>query len=600
MYSRRYEEIKTIVKGFPVNKLIFWIGAGIDKDTPTMLPLGNEFTIDILERACGKDIAHKILEQWKISKENINSLVNLEINDYPRLETVLDIIKNFESKLSVDNSVLEGLKSFSEAPPNNNHYILAKLLHNGANIVTTNYDACISKAYNELYKDTYTLQLKQSNNIWIYESSYENAGKVYHIHGVAQCIDNIGATLSIVKNPIAKEFDKKMNEWIQNNSCFLYLGYGGVDTLDVTPYLCSLTRSKVSLGVYIRHSNNLGEKELVQERVNEKNLLSCFDKQYILYYNTYEFLSIFQDEKLSLLETPSYEWKKMYSVYSREYTSELKMLCTLGVLDKLNLNPAPILGINWPKYFKDNNTSQVDKWYLGNYGFRNCIRSNDKKNAKWFTNMQESSELLDSDIRAMKHLPFMLHIREWYTTKKLINSFQVSSFKEDGINWHISTPINRTVFFYLSIISQCPFGMNYVIRCLRKEALHIIELLEKIVNAGPLYILDINQMGVAYVDLGILELIFNKNCDKAWNYINLAQQTYVEVSSISGIINSLLFQIFYYEFEYWHNIKQNKKQILILYKQVKQLIIKEQYTGKYKSFLDIIIGIAKKIGIKMK
>lgn len=139
------EEMIYKIKSYPINKLVFWVGAGIDKDAPTGLPLGDELTNDILERVCGERLRNQILQEWKESRDRINEIINEDhhVDEYPRLETILEAVRIFENNLTVNNTVMEGLKSFADASPNRNHYMLAEMLHQGANIVTTNYDRCI-------------------------------------------------------------------------------------------------------------------------------------------------------------------------------------------------------------------------------------------------------------------------------------------------------------------------------------------------------------------------------------------------------------------------------------------------------------------------
>lgn len=55
------EEIICMIKKYPINKLVFWVGAGIDRDSPTELPLGYELTVEILERTCGKELSGRII-----------------------------------------------------------------------------------------------------------------------------------------------------------------------------------------------------------------------------------------------------------------------------------------------------------------------------------------------------------------------------------------------------------------------------------------------------------------------------------------------------------------------------------------------------------
>ena len=50
-------------------------------------------------------------------------------------------------------------------------------------------------------------------------------------------------------------FDIKMTEWVRNGKLFIFLGYGGVDSLDITPYLESKKSVSKSVALYVRHAS---------------------------------------------------------------------------------------------------------------------------------------------------------------------------------------------------------------------------------------------------------------------------------------------------------------------------------------------------------
>ena len=53
MKSVFFNEIDNLLKSFNPNKIVFWVGAGIDADAPTCLPIGNQLTEYVLELSCG-------------------------------------------------------------------------------------------------------------------------------------------------------------------------------------------------------------------------------------------------------------------------------------------------------------------------------------------------------------------------------------------------------------------------------------------------------------------------------------------------------------------------------------------------------------------
>lgn len=115
-------------------------------------------------------------------------------------------------------------------------------------------------------------------------------------------------------------------------------------------------------------------------------------------------------------------------------------------------------------------------------------------------------------------------------------------------------------------------------------------------ESGSLFFLDTRQMYVGYINCAFLELFFNQNYDKAKNYIYKARYNYSEINNISGIINSFLFKIVYYEFLYFNNANQiYKTKIKENIDKVRQIIKIEGYENKYNSFIYITEGLANKI-----
>lgn len=605
MYEKIFEKLLIHIRNLPINKLVFWIGAGIDADKPTALPLGNGLMIEILKLACGSDVQEKLLKAWKINSLAISQITNGKINisEYPRLETILEAIHSFEDNLLKPGTVIGGLQSFQDALPNQNHYILATMLHMGANIVTTNYDACISKAYQNLYGERgFYLSLKyDGEGLYTYQSDHEGAGMVYHIHGVAQSILDIGATLSKVKNPITKRFDNLICNWINNDNCFIFLGYGGVDAFDVNPYFKSKSKFKKSLGIYIRHNMSYDDKEddIIQGNDKESNLINCFSKSFVLYTNTNKFLNLFS--KVSNTNESIYEWKNNFNKYCTFYDDEMKELCILSILNILGLDPQNVLEEKWSsKYINYIDKRIVNNWYLGYYGFNICIRCGENKLAKQFVSILPKGPLLEIDKRANKENFFYV-----LSDLKFINSakerLEECIIEDKLIDWNVSTPLNRSIYYIIKFIQQSPLNLNICIKIMNKKAIEIKKLLEQVIEKGFLNVLDINQMNVAYIDLGVIEQIFYKNSKKAKAYFDLALNNYSEVCSVSGIINVLIYQAICYEFEYYENNNpEYENEVIYIYNQINNIVAHTNYWEKYKKMLKIIENLGIKMGIYVK
>ena len=164
----------------------------------------------------------------------------------------------------------------------------------------------------------------------------------------------------------------------------------------------------------------------------------------------------------------------------------------------------------------------------------------------------EKGELLQSDIHVTKNflMSYISDRKYWKKTK--LNFYEVLRNK-DVIDWNISTPLNRETQFILYVFVLWPFNENYILKIWRRKGLELIKIIQKLISAGPVYLLEINQLNVAYIDLAILEMVFNQNYVKAWDNINKARYNYMEISSISGIINTFFYEIIYYEIKLLRN-----------------------------------------------
>lgn len=129
---KRLKDLKKDLSKIPPNKIVFWIGAGMDFGGPTCLPLGYGLTDFVLQLTCGDKVA-KIIERWKENCELIKSVVDeeLEMFERPRLETIIEVVREFETHQIKKQSVIQGLSCFSskEFLYNNEHYLLAQYLH---------------------------------------------------------------------------------------------------------------------------------------------------------------------------------------------------------------------------------------------------------------------------------------------------------------------------------------------------------------------------------------------------------------------------------------------------------------------------------------
>ena len=97
--------IKTI-KTMDPQKIVFWLGAGVDYNYPTGLPLAKSLMESLLQYSCGS--------YYEDLKQHIER--NFQ-NGIPRMETIISEIKLFEGELKRPTNILQGFSAFLEECP---------------------------------------------------------------------------------------------------------------------------------------------------------------------------------------------------------------------------------------------------------------------------------------------------------------------------------------------------------------------------------------------------------------------------------------------------------------------------------------------------
>lgn len=598
LYDGSYKKIVEMLEQYPIEKMVFWVGAGIDADAPSGLPLGDKLMQKMLEDACGVNIKNNIINCWKQTSARLRDIDNeVPVMSSPRLEVILEGISNFENHLLIPNhSIINGLKSFQDVPPNESHYILAELLHKGVNIITTNYENCIATAYNRLFGGQgYTLKLQpKEENLYTFKSNFSKAGKIYYIHGIAYDLKEIGATLSVVKNPLSGVLTKIMEDWFANDYCFIFMGYGAGDALDVNPYFKHHAKLEKSTGIFIRHNMKRNECRKSQCNPNEKALLQCFRQGVVLHYNTQEFLKKYG--KYENILKSSYRWEEEYNKYKKAYSQKMQSLCALSICYALSLDPQKIIGYTWREILLDHESEKiVDNWYLGYFGFQNAVRANDRLGKIISLKRLKKSRLLYMDIAATKKNTILI-LLEWMLNKKMLSTLETHIENDEIITWEVSTPLNHFIFSTLKIIQILPLPIGTTRELLKHQANKIISLWEKVISKGTRALLEYNQLNVALVGLGLFEQIFNKKSEIGQNLNTNAKENYLEVNSITGIINTLIYRcigdmITYYDTQNVCFLKTAN----VNYSTAWKLVVAENLEYKYRVYFRMIKKLRKKI-----
>ncbi len=591
----KLEDVVSVLNGIKLENIVFWIGAGIDCDGCTGLPLGGELTQFILREACGEEGAKNIMKTWKSRKENMGKFLRggSIIEDLPRLETIIEAVRHYESEQLKHISLIEGLRSFSVRFHHYNlsHHILAKCLYSGANIVTTNYGDFICQAYKDMYGQE-SIRL-ENNELYTY-SNNKNDAKIYHIHGISEDIFTIGASLSKVKNKLPDSFKRKVREWFENKY-IIFLGYGGVDNLDVNPMLLSLREDNVGKVIYVKHS---GDDNIAEINTNERRLVTYFDKKIICPCNTREFLNYFFDhEDLNFNDTEkSVDWKKIFFETAGVFDSDMQMACLLVVSYYLGIPYSQIYsGKDW--YRRCLRLKNVSDWCKHYYIFLNSVSEDNsfikKKEGKYLAK-KYSSGLMKSDIYAANGK--LKQATEEININKVEKNVNEIILNRGIIQWDNLTYVNRMIQFlsteYLKIVLKSK--RNFFLQREKEQIEKCCVILKKIVDEGYDIVLEVNQINTAYRSLAICYAFLENERKLIFKYLDKALFNYADVSSIDGIIGVYIYRTVSNLILYTKNYKlQLLENAITNFEMVKNYVfairMKKYYKTIYKLELLIIV-----------
>lgn len=552
--------VNNILNAFPINKLIFWIGAGIDFNAPTSLPLGNGLTDMILKLSCG-DKFYTFLDIWASISKYMIEITNNEvfISSRPRLETIIEAVREFEEHQLKKELIINGLMTFSSSyfHPNYEHYILAYLLNQGANIVTTNYGDFIYSAYKEQFGEDKIHHIENDLHIYKAENTWESS--IFHIHGISEDLNTIGANLSNVKNRLPKSFIKKFENWINNDFCFIFLGYSGLDTLDVNPFFTSQKENQNnSTGIYIRHSQVI-DKNLHNISNNEKNLLYPFKYKYICPCITGEFLRCFKE----LNNVVSYDinktnWKEIFCRYATAYSQEYSNAFLLGLCYRLGINITSFFSMEeWIN--KTTNAENIDSWYKNYYALENATIIGDDKT------IENKGKYLKSknDTLAELHYYYSLgNIEKVIEKSSSIIDLRIQveeHFKLNKvIDWTISTQLNRHVDYLVNKILDSADSFVESIKIVQHMDVlgDLIVCFEYIIQEGYDAVLEVNQINTAYRSLALCQA-FNNMIEKSLINLKVSLDNYADISSINGVVLTELYNSLVLIIDYCLNQKSN-------------------------------------------
>lgn len=542
------EKLLNLIKKYTPSKIIFWVGSGIDYNKPTCLPLAKELLTEILNLSCGIEYSKKLLESF----ESMNS-----VGDIPRMETVISEIKRFENELSGPSTIITGFYSFLDAPPNDSHQILAQYLKRGANIVTTNYGNLVSKAFNLQYGDNsfpITPKFDDVLKMYTYSNPTITSGKIYHIHGVANNLKTVGISLDEVKNDLTTEFKKLLSYWIDNNYCFIFLGYSCSDTLDVNTFFENYQTNSSNQSTCIIIDFSTKNSFISKPNSKFQSILSPFHKQIVYQTNTTLFLDLIKIEEYTPCITiyQPFQWLDWFKDNIVPYNPILNKYITIGLIKTLGLSPSEILPKKW--YQKTNDKSLFKReWYANYYGM-NIIPVYKFFSKRKFANQLTDDNLTKSDkyiknLRIKKAASVCMPLLQ---VKKFLTKIDCNSTIQK-IDWQQSGSLNRNALWIIFDILKSPITTSRKITKHYNDAQIITECNNIIIDLGGSFVVDFTQIITAMRYNGILSMIYENNYEKAVLFLKKSAFLYKDISSMDGVVRCNL----YLAFIEWINYKRN-------------------------------------------
>ena len=559
------DDITRIINTYDKNKIVFWVGSGIDHNRPTCLPLGPELLEGLYDLTLGGTNRTNILNKY----QNLHK-------DIPRLETIVSEIKVYENELKGDVSIIHGFKSFDKAPHNRAHEVLAQYLKSGSNIVTTNYGNAIPLAFNKLYPDSIQFdkaQYDKEYSTYIYSNDDNSTGKIYHIHGVSDDISTIGATLDEVKNSLSLHFKRLIQKWINDGYCFVFLGYSFSDTLDVNVMFNELNETdNLSTAIIVHHSQN----EDVPEEIYEKyDVVKGFNTYFQVNTNTMDFINkiTFNSKSAISGECKDFKWIDEFFESTHNYHKELFKYIVLGYVKALGIPIFDIVDKSWFDDIDDNSYKLFkSNWYIDYFSFICLANSGNIKAAKRFqSRLDKYNPLVISDIYS-KHNKIKKAAKQGSSLEEIFQFLNHFS-KENIIDWNISTPLNRKAQWILIDLLKSPITYRYKKHKYNKDAISIIECNNMILEYGNDYVQEFIQIINAWRYNGVLIMIYKNDFSQAENLLLKALYNYREISNIDGMTSTKLYLAYINLLNYYFNKEENSYILCVNYlNEIEQLL----------------------------
>lgn len=258
-----------------VHKLILLVGAGVSIKPPTKLPSGQALTQYYLESCIGSEVTSEIMKSWERINEVIYKSNGFEI-PLVRLEFIIGCINDVDIEFNYF-PFIAGFQQFVNVNSNENHIYLKRLKNKGCEIITPNFDCAIEKLYGN-FRYTTVLGVPSTqirNNI------------IYHYHGIGTQYEQLGATISKIKQGVNIEFGKQIKNWFEKGYSIISVGFSCSDYFDMTPFFESLPNDTYEgTAIFFQHGDTVDEE--IKNKISK--FYGAFKNRKIIYGDTTAFL----------------------------------------------------------------------------------------------------------------------------------------------------------------------------------------------------------------------------------------------------------------------------------------------------------------------
>ena len=279
----------TLDKSLQPYEVLFFAGAGISVPPPANFPLGNELHRMLLEYAekRNKKDAENLSKSF-IFEETVSRLSKL-YEDLNGKNIFLHIFSNvFEVRADEDPKAITA--HLLNHKPNEYHKYFNWHIKNGGKHFTVNIDQFIeslgSLQFNIRTKEYIDELLMNSINL------SDSSGYLLKLHGDVNK-DEWGTQGYLYKNvqAFSQSFSKFLDIEINSARIVIFIGYGGVDHYDITPYFKLKNNGyfENTSAIWLKYEGN-EELNIVEPEGSQNEILTKFKNHFVIKSTKPEFL----------------------------------------------------------------------------------------------------------------------------------------------------------------------------------------------------------------------------------------------------------------------------------------------------------------------